>query len=141
MTASHLEDYCRSLGGQAGRTIRRLDTIIRGWQPALPVTIWQSMGFPIIGYGRASYRAGGIDKQWFIVGLAAHKSYFSLYVWGIRPDGYLLDTYERRLGKVKVGKACLNFKHLEDLDLPNLRLLVNEAVELQKNHPGGSGEL
>ena len=141
MTPPYLKDYCRHLDCQASQTIGRLDAMIRGWQPDLPITIWQSMGYPIIGYGRAEYQAGGGDKQWFIVGLAAHKSYFSLYVWGVWRGKYLLEAYKDHLGRVKIGKACLNFKALDDLDLGGLRALIDKAVELQTNQPASGDSL
>ena len=135
MRNEYLEDYCRSLKPEIRTVIVHLDELIRSWQPGLPVTIWHSMGYPIIGYGRAAYRSGGREREWFIVGLAAHKSYFSLYVWGIWQGRYLLEACGDRLGRVKTGKACLNFKTIADLNLTEIRAVIDKAVALQTTGP------
>lgn len=129
--------YIDSFDSQTGLVLKTLDRLIRSWQPQLPVELWQSMGYSIIGYGRSSYRLrSGQKNQWFIVGLAAHKSYFSLYLWGSVGDRYLLDVYAGRLGRVKTGKACLNFKNLDDLDTKTLKEAVQKAVDLQAGSGG-----
>lgn len=125
--------YLRGLGNESRSALKALDRLIRAWQPQLEVKLWQSMGYPIIGYGRSSYvLSNGRTNEWFIVGLAAHKSYLSLYVWGVVDGRYLLDHYQDRLGRVKTGRACLNFKSLADLDLKTLKEVVERAVDLQE---------
>ena len=120
------------LDSQYAPAVQALDKLVRSWQPQLEVKLWQSMGYPIIGYGQASYRlSSGRINDWFIVGLAAHKSYLSLYVWGVVDGQYLLDHYQGRLGRVKTGRACLNFKDLDDLDLKTLKEAIQRAVDLQ----------
>ena len=131
MHAKYLQDYCRSLEPETRAVIIRLDAMIRSWQPDLPTTIWQSMGYPIIGYGKATYQSSGREREWFIIGLAAHRSYFSLYIWGIWKGRYLLEAYSGRLGQVKIGKACLNFKTIADLNLTEIRAAIDKAVALQ----------
>ena len=99
----------------------------------MEVKIWHSMGYQIIGYGQSTYKySNNRVGYWFIVGLCAHKSYLSLYVWGILNNQYLLETYKDKLGKVKIGKSCLNFKTLAELNLEILQEVVQKAVELNK---------
>ena len=131
MEKSYLVDYCQALSEQQTQVIKHLDDLISRWQPSLSARLWQSMGYSIIGYGVATYRAGGQDRSWFLIGLAAHKSYFSLYVWGIVEGRYLLEAQQAPLGRVKIGKACLNFKQLNDLNLPAIKTLIAKAVALQ----------
>ena len=133
--SKYLQDYCQPLKPETRAVIVHLDKLIKSWQPDLPGTIWHSMGYPIIGYGKAAYQAGGREQEWFIVGLAAHKSYFSLYVWGIWQGGRLLEAYGDRLGRVKTGKACLNFKTIADLNLTEIRAVIDKAVALQTTVP------
>ena len=130
-SSKYLSDYCQTVKAEARPVIARLDELIKSWQPDLPISIWHSMGYPIIGYGKAAYRSGGRQREWFIVGLAAHRSYYSLYVWGVWKGRYLLEAYEGKLGRVKTGKACLNFKTISDLDLDALRAVIGKAVALQ----------
>lgn len=132
-----VSDYFDRLAEPARSDLRTVDRLIRRWQPDLPVELWQSMGREIVGYGRAGYRLSrGRVGEWFIIGLAAHKSYLSLYLWGAVDGRYLLDHYQGRLGRVKTGRACLNFQSPADLDLAVLRQAVAQAVALQTPGPG-----
>ena len=126
-----IKDYLANLTAERRPTIEALDKLIRRWQPALPVKLWHSMGFDIIGYGSVTYaRRSRQAAQWFIIGLAAHKTYFSLYLWGVVDGRYLTEVLGQRLGQVKVGKSCLNFKSLEDLNLSAVEAAVGQAVEI-----------
>lgn len=96
----------------------------------MEVKIWHSMGFPIIGYGEVEYTSGaGETKRWFALGLAARKSYMSLYIWGSVGGQYLLEKYAADLGGIKTGKSCLNFKTLAELNLVTLQEVVRRAGE------------
>ena len=54
--SKYLQDYCQPLKPETRAVIVHLDKLIKSWQPDLPVTIWHSMGYPIIGYGKAAYQ-------------------------------------------------------------------------------------
>ncbi|MYB40120.1 DUF1801 domain-containing protein [Candidatus Saccharibacteria bacterium] len=126
--------YLSGLTDGQRRVVEELHGLIRGWQPSLEVRIWHSMGFDIIGYGKVSYsRPGKPLSSWFIIGLAAHKTYFSLYVWGVVDGRYLTEIYADRLGGMKSGKSCLNFKGLAELDLPLLQEVIQRAVEINSS--------
>lgn len=124
--------YIDGFDEQTRAVLRELDRLIRIWQPQLEVELWQSMGFPIIGYGSCRYRLrSGKENRWFIVGLAAHKSYLSLYLWGFVDSRSLVEVYKDRLGQIKAGRACLNFKAVSDLNLEVLAEAVQAAVDSQ----------
>ena len=90
---------------------------------------WGGTAQRIIGYGALKYVGrSGAAGEWFLVGLARQKAYFSLYVNASDGDGYLLRRFTDRLGKVKAGSAIVNFKRLSDLDLDGLRDLL-QAVK------------
>ena len=126
--------YLGKLADDKRPAVERLHGLIRHWQPELEVEIWHSMGFDIIGYGQATYqRPGKPPARWFVVGLAAHKTYFSLYIWGIAEGRYLAELYADRIGGVKNGKSCLNFKDPADLDLVALREVIGLAAEGSSN--------
>ena len=126
--------YLSGLAADQRRVVEKLHGLIRDWQPKLEVKIWHSMGFDIIGYGRAVYlRRGKPPSSWFIIGLASHKTYFSLYIWGVVDGRYLTEIYADRLGGIKSGKSCLNFKGLAELDLPLLQEVIQQAVEINSN--------
>ena len=92
---------------------------------------WGGTQQHIIGYGSYHYRGrSGAEGEWFVVGLAAQKSYYSLYVNASDDGEYLGQRYAGRLGKVKAAKANVQFKRAADLDLDVLREMAVRAREL-----------
>ena len=91
-------------------------------------TFWGGTEQSIIGYGDYTYQRS--DKKtvdWFIVGLAAQKNYNSIYVNARDEDGYLIQRYADRLGKVKVRSTAITFKKADDIDLGVLEEIVTLA--------------
>ena len=72
-------------------------------------------------------RPGQGTVEWFVVGLAPQKNYNSIYVNARDEDGYLIQRYADRLGKVKVRSAAITFKKADDLDLTVLEEVVKLA--------------
>jgi hypothetical protein len=62
-----------------------------------------------------------------MVGLALQKRYISVYVNAVDGGQYVAEKYRKRLGKVKVGKASISFKQIEDIDVAVLREVVTFA--------------
>ncbi len=86
---------------------------------------WGGTEQSIIGYGDLTYdRPGKETVEWFVVGLAPQKNYNSIYVNARAEDGYLIQRYADRLGKVKVRSAAITFKKADDLDLKVLEEVV-----------------
>ncbi len=83
-------------------------------------------GDPIIGFSKYHYKyASGREGDWFEVGFFPGKQNLTLYLKGyINPEDPLLD----KLGKYKIGKACLYIKKLEDVDMGVLRDLISESI-------------
>jgi len=54
----------------------------------------------------------------------------SLYAMAADERGYVAEHFKERLPKASIGKACVRFKRLADLDLAALRDLVRETVEI-----------
>jgi hypothetical protein len=102
---------------------------IRKAAPKLAPEIMSGMGpSPIIGYGKYRYRsASGREGDWFLIGLAPGKSYYSLHICVGGKDGYLVEKNAAKLGKVKTGRTCINFNKLEDLKLDAAMGLVKQA--------------
>lgn len=69
-----------------------------------------------------------------MVALANHKNYISLYICAVKDGKYVAETNKNRLGKVSVGRSCIRFKKLEDLNLDVVRELL---VELQARKERG----
>lgn len=84
-------------------------------------------GDSIVGFGERHVKsASGREVDWFEVGFSPRKANLSLYLnIGEGWDEELL----AQLGKHKIGKGCLYFKRLSDIDEKVLENLVKKSVE------------
>lgn len=100
-----------------------------------PPTLW---GPSIVGYGRYQYRyESGRTGESCLTGFAVRGKDLVVYLVAEGPDQQALLA---RLGKHKMGKACLYFKRLADLDTQVLASLVAASVaEIQRRHPVAGG--
>ncbi|MHA6690505.1 DUF1801 domain-containing protein [Devosia sp. A449] len=94
-----------------------------------PPVLWGSM----IGFGRYHYKyPTGHEGDAFLIGFAPRKAEFSLYLMGC----YFPEETERRdallarLGKHRMGKACLYIKRLSDIDIEVVRELSEISVRV-----------
>ncbi|MBX2965799.1 MAG: DUF1801 domain-containing protein [Cyclobacteriaceae bacterium] len=107
----------------------RLIELMREWSGFEPA-MW---GPTIIGFGRYHYKyASGHEGDAPLIGFSPRKAEFSLYVTCPGNDNQkLLD----KLGKYKMGKACIYFKKLDDLNLDVLEKLSKATINyISKNH-------
>ena len=117
-------------------TMAELDAIITSCLPGRNRVLWEGPFWggsdqQIIGYGDIEQpRPRGEPVEWFLVGLARQRRYFSLYVNAVLDGAYLLAHYADRLGTVKTGSASLSFSSLNDVDLDELRALLTQAHEV-----------
>jgi hypothetical protein len=51
----------------------------------------------------------------------------SLYICSIDNGKYLAEKYKNELGKVSVGKSCVRFKKIDDLNLQTLKKVIKPA--------------
>lgn len=89
--------------------------------------------YNMIGYGSFPYR--NYKKElitWPVVSLANQKNYISVYVCAIEKGKYLAEMHAKELGKVSVGKSCIRFKKLEDINL----LTLKKVIKLAEKNPG-----
>jgi Domain of unknown function (DU1801) len=123
-----IDSHIDSLPEPRRDIVRAVHDTIRAAAPDLEATMWSEK---IIGYGSYHYRyASGREGDWFPVGLANQKQYVSLYICAADEDGYLAEQNADRLGNVSVGKSCIRFKRLEDLDLNVVAELTRRAADL-----------
>jgi hypothetical protein len=90
--------------------------------------LWGSM----VGFGQYHFRyASGHKGNAFLIGFAPRKNEFSIYLMGC----YLPGAEERRndllkrLGRHRMGKACLYIKRISDIDLTVLREMAELSVD------------
>ena len=96
-------------------------------------------GPSIVGYGSYSYRyESGRTGESCLTGFAVRGKELVVYLVTESPEQQALLT---RLGKHKMGKACLYFKRIADLDAQVLESLIAESVaETTRRHTVAGGQ-
>jgi hypothetical protein len=132
-TKKDISAHIDSLPDEFRQAIKHLDKIISDimvghsrelWEG----TFWGGTEQAIIGYGDLiQTQSHGERIEWFMVGLALQKRYISIYVNAVEDRQYVAEKYRSKLGKVKVGKASISFKNLNDLDIDTLQKVVSIA--------------
>jgi hypothetical protein len=119
------EEYIESLDEPRRSEIAKLDAIIRKTVPKLEPHICAGM----LAYGPFHYKyATGREGDWFRVGVASNKQYISLYACAADSRGYVAERYKKKLPKANIGKSCVRFKRVEDLDAKALKELLKETA-------------
>lgn len=59
---------------------------------------------------------------------SSNANYISLYVSGGTDGCYVAEEYKAALPKAKIGKRCVRFKRLSDLDPATLKKLIREGA-------------
>jgi hypothetical protein len=105
--------------------LRALHELIRKTLPELKPCMVHGM----IGYGPYHYKyASGREGDTARVALASNKTGFSVYVSAVDQKGrYLAEQAKAKLGKASVGKSCIRFKKLADLELDALRDVLEQV--------------
>lgn len=96
-----------------------------------PPTMW---GPSIVGFGSYTYKYdSGHSGDASLVGFAIRSNEIVVYICADDPAQPALLA---RLGKHKMGKACLYFKRLADLDLKVLEALIAGSVaDVKRRYP------
>jgi hypothetical protein len=130
------EDYIAALAEPRRTDVAALDALIREHAPGLEPVVAGKM----LGYGPFHYRyASGREGDTTLLGLASQKRYISLYVLCANGGRYLAESYAERLPKASVGKSCVRFARLSDIDPAVLAELVTEAARLGPGDAADSG--
>lgn len=125
--------YLASLPADRRAAMTTLHRAIVKAAPSLKPVILYGM----IGYGKMHYKyPSGREGDACIVALASQKAHLSLYLCAVEGKKYLAEQHARELGKVSVGKSCIRFKRLEDLNLKLALSLIKRASALLKQNDG-----
>ena len=130
-TLPTLDEFLAGLPADRRDTMTTLHKAICKAVPKLAPAVMSGMGrSPLIGYGKYHYKSTtGREGDWFLIGLAAGKNDYSLHLCAGGKDSYLVERNAAKLGKVKTGRSCINFKKLEDLKLDVAMALVKQAAK------------
>lgn len=123
---------------ERGAELRALDALIRDAVPdvAADRQLLPGMSKPMLSYGMYHYvYASGREGDWPVVALANQKHHISLYIAAVNDDGYLAETYGKRLGDVDTGKSCIRFQKLADLNQIELRKILKDAEAWWRKQP------
>lgn len=127
------EEYIAAVPEPRKNDIEALHALIQKTVPKLKPRILSGM----IGYGTYHYRyASGREGDWSLIALASQKNYISLYVCSLDNGKYIADEYRDALPKASIGKSCIRFKKLEDIDTSILVEIIQKAEKA-----GGAGQL
>lgn len=130
--ATTIKEYLQALPPERKEVMEFLDAFIRKTAPKLK----PHFAYNMLGYGSFPYKKNKKEMgEWHTIGLASQKNYISLYVCAVADGKYIAEMHKKELGNVKVGKSCISFKKLSDLNLPVLKKVLKAA---EKN-PGLSG--
>ncbi len=127
------EDFIANQETETQSVLEKIHKLIRRALPDQEYCLWEGVFWggsqqQIIGYGNFSYvRSDKKKVEWFLVGLARQKNYFSVYVNAVEGKKYLAEIYASKLGKVKVGKSNISFRKLEDVNLDVLSEMITHA--------------
>lgn len=88
-----------------------------------PYIVSGFIGFRSIHYKSKSGREG----DWPLIALAPQKDYISLYVCASDGKQYVAEKYKEELPKANIGRSCIRFKKLEDIDLKVISKVIKEA--------------
>jgi hypothetical protein len=122
-------EYINSLKEPRKMEIKKLHSLIRKTIPNLK----PHMKFGILGYGTYHYKyASGREGDWMIIGLANQKNYISLYSCLSDGKRHVAENHKKDLPKANIGKSCIRFRKLEDIDLDVIKQVLQETSSTYK---------
>jgi hypothetical protein len=127
--ANTVEEYLDAIPPERKELIELLHQFIQKAAPSLK----PHFAYNMLGYGSFPYR--NYKKEiinWPVVALANQKNYVSLYVCALSDGQYVAEKFKKELGKVSVGRSCIRFKKLNDLNLPVLK----KVLQMAQRNPG-----
>ena len=134
-TDASVEDYLASRANEQQRVDCKALMSIFKRVTRQPPKMW---GPSMIGYGsiRYTYESGRTGEM-FLAGFAIRGREFVIYLLAESKEQAALLS---RLGKHRMGKSCLYFRRLADLDKTVLeQLVVNSIVDMKRRYGTSSG--
>lgn len=129
VNAKNKDDYMAMLPEERKKILSSIDKVIRTEAPELK----DFYAYNMPGYGTFNYvNYKNEEIKWPVISMASQKNYVSVYVCAVLDGEYIAEKFKDDLGKVTVGKSCIRFKKLEDL---NLDVFI-KVVQLAAKNPG-----
>lgn len=104
--------------------VKQVDQLIKKTVPSLKPFIISG----IIGYGAYAYKSkAGKGGDWATILLAAGKDSISVHLCVMDGDKYLAETWKDKFPKANIGKSCIRFKKLAEIDLNALEKIIKKS--------------
>ncbi len=130
--AKTLKEYFDLLPPERRKLMDFFHTFIQEAAPSLK----PHFSYNMPGYGSFPYKNYKKEIiQWPVISLASQKNYISIYICAIQNGEYIAEKYKQHLGKVNVGKSCIRFQKIEDVNLEELK----KVIKLAEKTPGLTG--
>lgn len=97
-----------------------------------PPVMW---GDSIVGFGQYHYKYdSGRTGDWIIAGFSPRKAHQVIYLMGCYHSGGFDGQKElfAKLGKHKMGAACLHINKLADIDIDVLEDIIDRSCQLMR---------
>jgi len=125
LNVSTPQEYIAQLEEPRRADVAALHALIRKTAPKLEAFIHKG----ILAYGPWHYKsASGCEGDWFRIGIASNKRAISLYICSGDDRGYIAERYKAALPKADIGRSCVRFRRLDDLDQAALKKLIREGA-------------
>jgi len=142
VTADSLENYL-AFDPARKSDLLRLHSLIRKTAPSLRRHFHRGtpageagMRMKMIGYGKFRYAVkSGQPVEWPVIGVALQKNYISVYV-AVRKSGQpIVQTYEGKLGELRMGRNNFSFERYDDLKIDAVSSLFAEIARIFEKDP------
>ena len=127
--AKSVEEYFAMLPEDRREAVTFLHNFIQKVAPSLK----PHFAYNMLGYGSFKYK--NYKKEiidWPTISVANQKNYISFYVCAVQNGEYIAEKHKDELGKVSVGKSCIRFKKIADLNLKALE----KVIKIAEKFPG-----
>mgnify|MGYP003476323162 CR=1 FL=1 len=121
------EEYIATIPESRRKDFETIHQLIQKLAPQLEPHILSGM----IGYGMYHYRyASGKEGDWSLICLANQKNYISLYICSVENGQYIAESYKDKLPNASIGKSCIRFKSVDDVELTILSEIIQKAEKI-----------
>lgn len=126
-TAGTVREYLESLPEDRRKTVAAVREVVKA---ALPDAIVETMRWGMISYEIPMELSGKTynGQPLLYAAIASQKNHLSLYLTGPYMDEQLLDRLRQGFAtagkRLDMGKSCLRFKRLEDIDVESIKSVL-----------------
>lgn len=121
------EEYIKMLEEPVKEEVEKLFNLIKKEMPNDKPYIISGM----IGFRSGHYKTkSGREGDWPLIALASRKNYISFYVCAAEGKQYIAEKYKNELPDASIGRSCIRFKNMKDVNEKVLQKIIKEAMSL-----------